>query len=138
MIWTHFVQTDYFQLDNTHICGYFDCNGCLLSNEWLDRRLLLLLLHLWVFMGYNIWSVFNIFYNGVSLHLSLSQGQTITLANHPKGNSLWYIINLTTISVEPKILTESGLLKLKTCSLYHENLLLQKFNGIYVLGSIHI
>ena len=36
--------------------------------------------------------------------------------------------NLTTIPVEPKILGKSGLLKLKTCSLYHENLLLQKFN----------
>ena len=38
---------------------------------------------------------------------------------------------LTTIPVEPKILTELGLLKLKTFSLYHENLLLQKFNDMY-------
>ena len=33
------------------------------------------------------------------------------------------VSHLTTISVEPKILGEFGLLKLKTCWLYHENLL---------------
>ena len=33
--------------------------------------------------------------------------------------------------MEPKILEESGLLKLKTCSFYRENLLLQKFNYMY-------
>ena len=87
-------------------------------------------------MGYNIWPVFDIFYNGVSLHLSLSQGQTIILANLPKGNSLWYFINLTTIPVEPNIQTESGLLKLKTCSLYHENFLLQKFNDMYLYTQV--
>ena len=43
--------------------------------------------------------------------------------------------NLTTISVEPKILAEFVPLKLKTCSLYHENLLLQKFNDMYTRGS---
>ena len=37
---------------------------------------------------------------------------------------------LITIPVEPKILTEFGLLKLKTYSLYHESLLLQKFNDM--------
>ena len=37
--------------------------------------------------------------------------------------------NLTTIPVEPKILL--SLLKLKINSLYHENLLLQKFNDMY-------
>ena len=44
-------------------------------------------------------------------------------------------VNLTTIPVEPNILGEFGLIKLKTCSLYHENLLLQKFNDIP--GFIH-
>ena len=38
---------------------------------------------------------------------------------------------LTTIPVEPKILTGFEVLKLKTGSLYHENLLLQKFNDMY-------
>ena len=38
--------------------------------------------------------------------------------------------NLTTISTEPKILWEFGLQKLKTCSLYHENLFIQKFKVI--------
>ena len=36
--------------------------------------------------------------------------------------------NLTTIPVVVGVLTESGLLKLKTCSLYHENL--QKSNDM--------
>ena len=40
------------------------------------------------------------------------------------------IVNLTTIPVELKILTTSEFLKLKTCSLYHENLLIQKFNDM--------
>ena len=44
---------------------------------------------------------------------------------------LWYECYLTTIPVEPKILGESEVLKLKTCSLYHDNLLLQKFNDMY-------
>ena len=43
--------------------------------------------------------------------------------------SLW--LHLTTIPVEPKILTKFKVLKLKNCSLYHENLLLQKFNDMY-------
>ena len=38
--------------------------------------------------------------------------------------------HLTTISTEPKILWEFGLQKLKTCSLYHENLFIQKFKVI--------
>ena len=38
--------------------------------------------------------------------------------------------NLTTISTEPKILWEFGLQKLKTCSLYHENLFIQKVKVI--------
>ena len=37
---------------------------------------------------------------------------------------------LTTISTEPKILWEFGLQKLKTCSLYHENLFIQKVKVI--------
>ena len=40
------------------------------------------------------------------------------------------LANLTTISVEQKILGEFGLLKLKTCSLYHENLFIQKVKVI--------
>ena len=39
-------------------------------------------------------------------------------------------IHLTTISAEPKILWEFGLQKLKTCSLYHENLFIQKVKVI--------
>ena len=38
--------------------------------------------------------------------------------------------NLTAISTEPKILWEFGLQKLKTCSLYHENLFIQKVKVI--------
>ena len=41
-----------------------------------------------------------------------------------------YYLNLTTISTEPKILWEFGLQKLKTCSLYHENLFIQKVKVI--------
>ena len=37
---------------------------------------------------------------------------------------------LTTIPVVVGVQTKSELLKLKTCSLYHENLLLQKFNDM--------
>ena len=48
-----------------------------------------------------------------------------------KGTLRMWDHHLTTIPVQPKILGESGLLKLKTCSLYHENLLLQKFNDMY-------
>jgi hypothetical protein len=44
---------------------------------------------------------------------------------------LWYQYYLTTIPVEPKILAEPILLKIKTYSLYHENLDLQKFNDKY-------
>ena len=40
-------------------------------------------------------------------------------------------LNLITIPAEPKILGEFGLLKLKTCWLYNENFLLQKFNDMY-------
>ena len=40
------------------------------------------------------------------------------------------VVNITTIPVEQKILTKFGLLKLKTCSLYNENLLLQKFDDM--------
>ena len=36
----------------------------------------------------------------------------------------------TTISVELGVSTEFEVLKLKTCSLYHKNLLLQKFNDM--------
>ena len=43
----------------------------------------------------------------------------------------WSMNNLTTISVVVGVSTESELLKLKPCSLYHENLLLQKFNDMY-------
>ena len=39
-------------------------------------------------------------------------------------------MHLTTISTEPKILWEFGLQKLKTCSLYHENLFIQKVKVI--------
>ena len=46
------------------------------------------------------------------------------------GNFTNCVIYLTTIPIEPKILTEFGLLKLKICSLYHENLLLQKLNDM--------
>ena len=35
---------------------------------------------------------------------------------------------LTTIPVVVEVQTKSEILKLKTCSLYHENLLIQKFN----------
>ena len=42
--------------------------------------------------------------------------------------------HITTISVEPKILGEFGLLKLKTFSLYHENLIIQNFNDMYTQG----
>ena len=38
--------------------------------------------------------------------------------------------NLTTIPVVVRVVTKSGLLNLKTCSLYHENLLLQKSNDM--------
>ena len=41
---------------------------------------------------------------------------------------------LTTIPIEPKILTEFEVLKLKTCSLYHENLLLQKLSDMYTMA----
>ena len=40
------------------------------------------------------------------------------------------IVHLTTISTEPKILWELGLQKLKTCSLYHENIFIQKVKVI--------
>ena len=43
-----------------------------------------------------------------------------------EGNLMSYQYNLTTISTEPKILWEFGLQKLKTYSLYHENLFIQK------------
>ena len=42
--------------------------------------------------------------------------------------SVWTLQYLTTITVDQKILGQFVLLKLKTCSLYHENLLLQKVN----------
>ena len=45
-------------------------------------------------------------------------------------NSKCVVSNLTTISVEQKILGQFGLLKLKTCSLYHENLFIQKVKVI--------
>ena len=41
------------------------------------------------------------------------------------------VLHLTTIPVELGFLWEFELLKLKTCSLYHENLLLQKLNDMY-------
>ena len=47
---------------------------------------------------------------------------------HATSKSTYY--NLTTISTEPKILWEFGLQKLKTCSLYHENLFIQKVKVI--------
>ena len=40
------------------------------------------------------------------------------------------VVNITTIPVEQKILTKFGLLKLKTCSLYHEILFIQKVKVI--------
>ena len=43
---------------------------------------------------------------------------------------LWCELYLTTISVEPKILAEFVPLKLKVCSLYHENLFIQKVKVI--------
>ena len=43
----------------------------------------------------------------------------------------FFKLNLTTIPVVVGVSGKSGLLKLKTCSLYQENLLLQKFNDMY-------
>ena len=43
----------------------------------------------------------------------------------------WMGQNLTTITVVFGIKVPFVLLKLKICSLYHENLLLQKFNDMY-------
>ena len=40
------------------------------------------------------------------------------------------IVHHTTISVELGVSSKFEVLKLKTCSLYHENLLLQKFNDM--------
>ena len=42
----------------------------------------------------------------------------------------WYERYLTTISTELGFLWDFVLLKLKTCSLYHENLFIQKFKVI--------
>ena len=46
-------------------------------------------------------------------------------------NKIFDVYNLTTIPVVVGVSGKSVLLKLKTCSLYHENLLLQKFNDMY-------
>ena len=43
---------------------------------------------------------------------------------------LWYEYNVTTIPVESKVLAEVEVLKLKTCRLYHENILLQKIKDV--------
>ena len=40
------------------------------------------------------------------------------------------IVNLTNIPVVIGVSGKSDLLKLKTCALYHENLILQKFNDM--------
>ena len=48
-----------------------------------------------------------------------------------RGRAQWVQgVNLTTISTEPKILWEFGRQELKTCSLYHENLFIQKVKVI--------
>ena len=44
---------------------------------------------------------------------------------------LYKYTNLTTISAVMGVWSEFGLLKLRTCWRYHENLLLQKFNDMY-------
>ena len=51
---------------------------------------------------------------------------------------LWYEYNVTTIPVESKVLAEVEVLKLKTCRLYHENILLQKIKDmiIHVLKNV--
>ena len=59
--------------------------------------------------------------SGWLLSFSLGDMKIISKStNFTNGMSIKTKEYLTTIPVEPKILTEFGLLKLKTCSLYHE------------------
>ena len=76
--------------------------GCLLVVHWVSIRCLLCV-H-WV----SIW-------------------QPIGQTKNPVVFAFFFIY-LTTIPVVVGVSTESILLKLKTCSIYHENLLLQKFH----------
>ena len=74
----------YFQLDDPFDYHSVDCKFHLLSNKRFHRSRVLLCLQLFEPLDIHLWSVFNIFHNVVSLHLSLPWRKTYLLQNECK------------------------------------------------------